>query len=536
MNGGVRAGRGGAGTAGRGAPEVPDTALAFADLPAGAAFGTLVHGILEVLDTRAADLGDEVELRCAQAVSRHPMAGVPVAALAPAILAALRTPLGPLAAGRTLAGSHPPTGWPSSTSSCPWARSAARTLADVAALLRAHLPADDPLARYPDQLAAPGLGSATLRGYLSGSIDAVLRVPAGAGPVPGPRYLVVDYKTNLLRDAGAPGLERLAWGYRPEVLPAAMIGAHYPLQALLYSAALHRYLRWRLPDYDPHADLGGVLYLFLRGMAGPGTPRCRPGVACGVFSWAPPADLVVAAVRPARRAAAMILTSHLGLGPLHPFHAAGILGVPDVHVSAALLRVGGQRLETASSSRRRRRAGCGTVRAGPAWRVGVHRPCCRPGDVDPELEPDHSSPTRGLAPADPATGPWIRPSCHGRTRLSGWPRPAPTRWSRTASDRPPRPAPAARRVAALPAALLARRAGDRRRPGPPGTDDRRSIRCCWPRHWPACSPSEAPDRQRLAAATVALRRATIVAGGPGTGKTTTVARIIALLRDVEGPP
>ena len=30
-----------------------------------------------------------------------------------------------------------------------------------------------------------------------------------------------------------------------------MIRAHYPLQALLYGVALHRFLRWRLPGYDP---------------------------------------------------------------------------------------------------------------------------------------------------------------------------------------------------------------------------------------------------------------------------------------------
>ena len=37
------------------------------------------------------------------------------------------------------------------------------------------------------------LGSQSLRGYLSGSIDVVLRVRGG-----GPRYVVVDYKTNRL--------------------------------------------------------------------------------------------------------------------------------------------------------------------------------------------------------------------------------------------------------------------------------------------------------------------------------------------------
>ena len=41
-----------------------------------------------------------------------------------------------------------------------------------------------------------------------------------------------------------------------------------------------------------------------------------------------------------------------------------------------------------------------------------------------------------------------------------------------------------------------------------------------------------PDaRQRLAAATAVLRRFAVVAGGPGTGKTTTVARIVALLAE-----
>ncbi len=39
------------------------------------------------------------------------------------------------------------------------------------------------------------------------------------------------------------------------------------------------------------------------------------------------------------------------------------------------------------------------------------------------------------------------------------------------------------------------------------------------------------DRQRLAAATATLRRFAVVAGGPGTGKTTTVARILALIAE-----
>ncbi len=44
------------------------------------------------------------------------------------------------------------------------------------------------------------------------------------------------------------------------------------------------------------------------------------------------------------------------------------------------------------------------------------------------------------------------------------------------------------------------------------------------------------DRQRLAAAVAALRPVTVLAGGPGTGKTTTVARILTLLRDGPNTP
>ncbi len=103
--------------------------------------------------------------------------------------------------------------------------------------------------------------------------------------------MVIDYKTNRLGDPDAP---LTAWDYRPAALADAMLQAHYPLQALLYEVALHRFLRWRLPDYDPRRHLGGALYLFLRGMCGPGV-RFADGAVPGVVDWQPPAELVVAA-------------------------------------------------------------------------------------------------------------------------------------------------------------------------------------------------------------------------------------------------
>jgi exodeoxyribonuclease V beta subunit len=72
-----------------------------------------------------------------------------------------------------------------------------------------------------------------------------------------------------------------------------MQDADYPLQAALYAVALHRYLRWRQPGYDPDVHLGGVAYLFVRGMSGPDTPLVD-GHPCGVFAWRPPSSFVLA--------------------------------------------------------------------------------------------------------------------------------------------------------------------------------------------------------------------------------------------------
>ena len=127
--------------------------------------------------------------------------------------------------------------------------------------------------------------SVELAGWLTGSIDAVFRVGGGE-----PRFVVVDYKSNRLHQPGAA--DPLA-AYRPDLLAAAMMHSHYPLQALLYCVALHRYLRWRLGErYEPEHHLGGVAYLFVRGMVGADTPALD-GEPYGVFSWRPPAATVL---------------------------------------------------------------------------------------------------------------------------------------------------------------------------------------------------------------------------------------------------
>jgi exodeoxyribonuclease V beta subunit len=75
-----------------------------------------------------------------------------------------------------------------------------------------------------------------------------------------------------------------------------MLDHHYVLQGLLYLVAAHRYLRWRLPDYDYDTHVAGAGYLFLRGMVGAETPRVE-GEPCGVVALRPDGALVAALSR-----------------------------------------------------------------------------------------------------------------------------------------------------------------------------------------------------------------------------------------------
>lgn len=265
--------------------ETPEEQLSpMAELPKGAGFGSLVHAVLEHTDPEAPDLAEELLTKTREQLRWWP---VPASAedLATAILPLNLTPLGPVAEGLTLAQIPLRDRLRELDFEIPLAGGDTRgpgssdvRLRDLAPLLRAHLPADDPMMSYADRLEAPPLGEQSLRGYLTGSVDVVLRLPNG-------RFVVVDYKTNFL------GVE--AMDYTQPKLAEAMLHSHYPLQALLYSAVVHRFLRWRLPGYSPEEHLGGVLYLYVRGMLGPDTPVVD-GIPTGVFTWQPPASLAVA--------------------------------------------------------------------------------------------------------------------------------------------------------------------------------------------------------------------------------------------------
>jgi exodeoxyribonuclease V beta subunit len=264
----------------------------MADLPVGATFGSLVHAVLEHADPAAPDQGGDLraELRAhvdTQLV-RWPVEVDPDE-LADALARVCDSPLGPLADGRTLREIGVRDRMSELDFELPLAGgdqrdhpSARARLSELAPILREHLAPGDPLRPYAEVLDRPGHEAQLLHGYLTGSVDVVLRV--------GERFVVVDYKTNWL----GPAEEELTSDhYRPAALAEAMTHSSYPLQALLYAVVLHRFLRWRLAGYDPARHLGGVMYLYLRGMCGPDTPVVD-GQPCGVFAWQPPVALVEA--------------------------------------------------------------------------------------------------------------------------------------------------------------------------------------------------------------------------------------------------
>jgi len=99
---------------------------------------------------------------------------------------------------------------------------------------------------YPDVALEPGV----LRGFIKGFIDMIVEHDG--------RFWIVDWKSNHLGDTAAD--------YAAAPLEAAMASHAYHLQALLYTVALHRYLKTRVRDYAYDTHIGGYLYLFVRGV------------------------------------------------------------------------------------------------------------------------------------------------------------------------------------------------------------------------------------------------------------------------------
>ena len=104
-----------------------------------------------------------------------------------------------------------------------------------------------------------------LEGMLVGFMDLVLEHEG--------KYFVLDYKSNRLPSYGA------------ESLQSAILAHRYDVQYTLYVLALHRLLKSRIADYDYDQYVGGAIYWFLRGIDQPGA---------GVFADKPPKALIEA--------------------------------------------------------------------------------------------------------------------------------------------------------------------------------------------------------------------------------------------------
>jgi exodeoxyribonuclease V beta subunit len=95
----------------------------------------------------------------------------------------------------------------------------------------------------------------TMSGFMKGFVDLIFRHRE--------RFYIVDWKSNWL----GPSPE----SYSQETMDEEMESKFYRLQLSIYTVALHRFLRARMPGYSYETHFGGVFYVFLRGIE-PGRP------------------------------------------------------------------------------------------------------------------------------------------------------------------------------------------------------------------------------------------------------------------------
>ena len=128
-------------------------------------------------------------------------------------------------------------------------------------LIRQH----DPLSQQAGEL-----DFARVKGMLKGFIDLTFEYQG--------RWYVLDYKSNWLGEQVSD--------YSQKNMQAMMVDHRYDLQYQLYSLALHRLLKQRLPDYDYDQHFGGAIYLFLRGV------RDNDPQRHGIFEHRPSKQLI----------------------------------------------------------------------------------------------------------------------------------------------------------------------------------------------------------------------------------------------------
>jgi len=251
-------------------------------------FGNAVHEIFDSIDPSSPNLTAELDIE----VERHfknSHSGPERTKIMDGILKSLHAPLGEIFAGNTLTtlGAVHRLSELEFNFHLPQSSSGAFSPNKIGELMLEHGQLNGRLSEYAESI-AHSKSAGVIAGFMNGSIDAVFRVNSDSTPL----YIISDYKTNRLHNPENSSINPLV-AYHPENLVTPMVDDDYILQALVYSVALHRYLQWRQPSYDPDIHFGGAAYLFLRGMTGFSTDEAMPR-PFGVYHWKPATALVLA--------------------------------------------------------------------------------------------------------------------------------------------------------------------------------------------------------------------------------------------------
>jgi exodeoxyribonuclease V beta subunit len=253
-------------------------------MPASAEFGTLVHEVLEKVDFSSSTLLNDL-ISTIGAYDSETLRGINVEELASGLHDSLLTPLEPMVPGfrfadlngvNRLAEMDFHFSLPADSASA------------VEIALAAAADSDSIFSAYFEQLAQTWRSEfgRDITGIMTGSIDVLFRTRVDERF----KYYVVDYKSNKLHGSGNVVHHH---DYEFGSMKTAMEKHHYPLQALFYCVALHRFMTHRVPDYDIDRDLGGAAYLFVRGMVGVDTPVVD-GIRNGVLAWRPSTQTIIA--------------------------------------------------------------------------------------------------------------------------------------------------------------------------------------------------------------------------------------------------
>lgn len=221
-------------------------------LPAGSSFGSLFHTLMEEIDFNAKR--DTIEMKARELLKHSGFTEDIAGQITDMTYTVLHTPLSDDDSDFMLC--NIPTG-------------DRLVEAGFQAQFGGNIPSADDMPDRSDDIALAtclkNAGSNSTAGYITGFVDLVFRYKN--------KYYLLDWKTNRLSDSSG--------GYGPEKLLEAMVREQYPLQYHIYLSALNDYLSSRIPDYSYDIHMGGVFYLFVRGMDGRGNNgiyRHRPSI------------------------------------------------------------------------------------------------------------------------------------------------------------------------------------------------------------------------------------------------------------------